>query len=70
MHAILASNTSSISITRIAAATSKPHRVVGMHFMHPVPVVPLVELAKGMHTSQQVSLGARWERCSGRGGGG
>ncbi|KAG1654200.1 hypothetical protein FOA52_009381 [Chlamydomonas sp. UWO 241] len=48
---ILASNTSSISITRLAAVTSKPHRVIGMHFMHPVVSVPLVELAKGMHTS-------------------
>ncbi|GLI66574.1 hypothetical protein VaNZ11_010491 [Volvox africanus] len=56
---ILASNTSSISITRIASATSKPHRVVGMHFMHPAPVVPLVELAKGMHTSQQTYESAR-----------
>lgn len=51
VHTILASNTSSISITRLAAVTSKPHRVVGMHFMHPVVTVPLVELAKGMHTS-------------------
>ncbi|GLC41471.1 hypothetical protein PLESTB_001008100 [Pleodorina starrii] len=50
---ILASNTSSISITRIASVTTRPHRVVGMHFMHPAPLVPLVELAKGMHTSQQ-----------------
>ncbi|KAG2489919.1 hypothetical protein HYH03_011556 [Edaphochlamys debaryana] len=50
---ILASNTSSISITRLASATSRPHRVVGMHFMHPAPLVPLVEMAKGMHTSQQ-----------------
>eukprot|EP00955_Chlamydomonas_euryale_P054350 355792-Chlamydomonas_euryale.AAC.2 len=48
---ILSSNTSSISITRLAAVTSKPHRVIGMHFMHPVVSVPLVELAKGMHTS-------------------
>ncbi|GAX85702.1 hypothetical protein CEUSTIGMA_g13116.t1 [Chlamydomonas eustigma] len=51
LHAILASNTSSISITRLAAVTNRPHRVVGMHFMHPVAMVPLVELAKGMHTS-------------------
>mmetsp|Transcript_22036 Transcript_22036/g.48098 ORF Transcript_22036/g.48098 Transcript_22036/m.48098 type:complete len:386 (-) Transcript_22036:2017-3174(-) len=53
VQTILASNTSSISITRLAAVTSKPHRVVGMHFMHPVVSVPLVELAKGMHTSNQ-----------------
>ncbi|GFR42974.1 hypothetical protein Agub_g3973 [Astrephomene gubernaculifera] len=56
---ILASNTSSISITRIASATTKPHRVVGMHFMHPATVVPLVEVAKGMHTSQQTYESAR-----------
>ncbi|KAG2438800.1 hypothetical protein HXX76_005341 [Chlamydomonas incerta] len=59
VETILASNTSSISITRLASATSKPHRVVGMHFMHPAPVVPLVELAKGMHTSQQTYEAAR-----------
>lgn len=53
LHAILASNTSSISITRLAAATTKPHRVIGMHFMNPVPLMQLVEIAKGMHTSQQ-----------------
>ena len=53
LHAILASNTSSISITRLAAVTSKPHRVVGMHFMHPVSTTMIVELAKGMHTSNQ-----------------
>jgi len=51
VQCILASNTSSISITRLAAVTSKPHRVVGMHFMHPVAEMPLVELARGMHTS-------------------
>ena len=54
--AILASNTSSISITKLGAATSKPHRVIGMHFMNPVPVMQLVELTKGMHTSQQVGV--------------
>lgn len=59
VQTILASNTSSISITRIAAATSKPHRVVGMHFMHPAPAVPLVELARGLHTSQQTYEAAR-----------
>lgn len=48
---ILASNTSSISITRIAAATSKPERVVGMHFFNPVPVMKLVELVPGLATS-------------------
>ncbi|PNH02824.1 3-hydroxybutyryl-CoA dehydrogenase, partial [Tetrabaena socialis] len=59
VQTILASNTSSISITRLASATSKPHRVVGMHFMHPAPVVPLVEIARGMHTSQQTYESAR-----------
>jgi 3-hydroxybutyryl-CoA dehydrogenase len=49
--AILASNTSSISITRIAAATGRPDRVIGMHFMNPVPVMELVELIRGLQTS-------------------
>jgi 3-hydroxybutyryl-CoA dehydrogenase len=49
--AILASNTSSISITRLAAATKRPARVIGMHFMNPVPVMKLVELIRGMATS-------------------
>lgn len=53
VHCILASNTSSISITKLGSATSKPHRVIGMHFMNPVPIMQLVEIAKGMHTSQQ-----------------
>jgi 3-hydroxybutyryl-CoA dehydrogenase len=50
-HTILASNTSSISITRLAAATRRPDRVVGMHFMNPVPVMQLVELIRGLQTS-------------------
>jgi len=50
---ILASNTSSISITRIAMATSRPHQVVGMHFMNPPPIMKLVELIKGMQTSEE-----------------
>jgi len=49
--AVLASNTSSIPITRLAAATSRPDRVVGMHFMNPVPLMPLVELIRGHETS-------------------
>ncbi|HHH30941.1 MAG TPA: 3-hydroxybutyryl-CoA dehydrogenase [Polyangiaceae bacterium] len=49
--AILASNTSSISITKLAAATSRPSRVMGMHFMNPVPVMKLCELVKGVQTS-------------------
>lgn len=50
---ILASNTSSISITRIAAATSKPERVIGMHFMNPVVVMKLVEVIRGVTTSDE-----------------
>ena len=50
-HAILASNTSSISITRLAAATGRPQACVGMHFMNPVPIMGLVELVRGMATS-------------------
>ena len=48
---ILASNTSSISITQIAAVTSRPHMVIGMHFMNPVPIMKLVEIIKGYNTS-------------------
>ncbi len=51
--AILASNTSSISITAIAAHTDRPDRVVGMHFMNPVPVMKLVELIRGLATSDE-----------------
>jgi len=50
-HAILASNTSSISITRLAAKTSRPESVIGMHFMNPVPVMKLVEVIRGQRTS-------------------
>src|SRR5690554_4054643 len=50
---ILASNTSSISITQIAAATSRPEKVIGMHFMNPVPIMKLVELIKGYSTSEE-----------------
>jgi 3-hydroxybutyryl-CoA dehydrogenase len=49
---ILASNTSSISITRLAGATARPDRVIGMHFMNPVPVMQLVEVIRGLATSQ------------------
>ncbi|MFN3194609.1 MAG: 3-hydroxybutyryl-CoA dehydrogenase [Chlorobiota bacterium] len=52
--AILASNTSTISITEIAAATKRPDKVVGMHFMNPVPVMKLVELIRGLATSDEV----------------
>lgn len=51
--ALLVSNTSSISITRIAAATSRPDKVMGVHFMNPVPVMKLVELIKGLQTSAE-----------------
>lgn len=51
--AILASNTSSISITRIAAVTKRPERVIGMHFMNPVPVMKLVEVIRGHATSDE-----------------
>ncbi|PSC70272.1 3-hydroxybutyryl-dehydrogenase [Micractinium conductrix] len=52
-HAVLASNTSSISITRLAAATARPDRVVGLHFMNPVPLMGLIELVRGMQTSDE-----------------
>ena len=53
--AILASNTSSISITRLAAATRRPGRFIGMHFMNPVPLMQLVEVIRGMATSDQTA---------------
>lgn len=53
--AILASNTSSISITEIAARTSRPEQVVGMHFMNPVPVMQLVEIIRGLATSDDTA---------------
>ena len=52
-HCILATNTSSISITQIAAATSRPEKVIGMHFMNPVPIMKLVEIIKGYSTSKE-----------------
>lgn len=51
--AILASNTSSISLTRLAAATRRPEQVIGMHFMNPVPLMKLVEIIRGAQTSDQ-----------------
>jgi 3-hydroxybutyryl-CoA dehydrogenase len=52
-NVILASNTSSISITKLAAQTNRPDRVIGMHFFNPVPVMKLVEIIRGLATSQQ-----------------
>ena len=52
-HAILATNTSSIPIGRIAAQTGRPDNVIGMHFMNPVPVMKLVEVIRGLATSDE-----------------
>ncbi|MFB4169885.1 3-hydroxybutyryl-CoA dehydrogenase [Virgibacillus sp. JSM 102003] len=52
-HAILATNTSSLPITEIAAATNRPDQVIGMHFMNPVPVMKLVEIIRGLQTSDE-----------------
>jgi 3-hydroxybutyryl-CoA dehydrogenase len=57
--AILASNTSSISLTKLAAATKRPERVVGMHFMNPVPVMKLVELIRALQTSEETFAATR-----------
>jgi 3-hydroxybutyryl-CoA dehydrogenase len=57
--AVLASNTSSIPITRLAAATGRPERVAGMHFMNPVPLMPLVELVRGLDTSDETAAYVR-----------
>ena len=54
-NAILASNTSSISITKIASVTNRPEKVIGMHFMNPVPMMKLVEIIKGYSTSEEVT---------------
>ena len=68
-HAILASNTSSISITLLAAATKRPEQVVGMHFMNPVPVMRLVELIRGLQTSDTTfstvkTLAEKWGKTT------
>jgi 3-hydroxybutyryl-CoA dehydrogenase len=55
-HAILATNTSSISITKIATATKRPTQVIGMHFMNPVPVMKLVEIIRGHVTSDETTF--------------
>jgi 3-hydroxybutyryl-CoA dehydrogenase len=61
-HTILATNTSSIPIGRIAAQTKRPDKVIGMHFMNPVPVMKLVEVIKGLATSQE-TFDSTWELC-------
>jgi 3-hydroxybutyryl-CoA dehydrogenase len=53
-HTILATNTSSLPITEIAAATGRPEKVIGMHFMNPVPVMKLVEIIRGLQTADEV----------------
>ncbi len=67
--AILASNTSSISITLIAAATKRPDRVIGMHFFNPVPIMKLVELIRGLPTSDGTfaavkALAEKWDKTT------
>jgi 3-hydroxybutyryl-CoA dehydrogenase len=57
-EAILASNTSSISLTKIGAATERPGKVVGMHFMNPVPLMRLVEIIRGLSTSDETTKAA------------
>src|SRR5262249_12606433 len=52
---ILASNTSSISITKIASKTKRPDKIIGMHFMNPVPMMTLVEIIRGLATSDETS---------------
>jgi 3-hydroxybutyryl-CoA dehydrogenase len=63
-EAILASNTSSIPITRIASVTKRPEKVIGMHFMNPVPVMMLVEVIRGLATSEETfeAIGALVEK--------
>ncbi|MEZ5844993.1 MAG: 3-hydroxybutyryl-CoA dehydrogenase [Hyphomicrobiaceae bacterium] len=58
-NALVASNTSSISITRLAAATDRPERFIGMHFMNPVPLMQLVELIRGIQTEDTTFAAAR-----------
>ena len=62
-HAILGTNTSSIPIGRIAAQTSRPDKVIGMHFMNPVPVMKLVEVIRGLATSEE-TFTVTWDLCT------
>jgi 3-hydroxybutyryl-CoA dehydrogenase len=65
--AVLASNTSSISITEIAARTKRPEQVIGMHFMNPVPVMQLVEIIRGLATSDETtSRVMEWSKAVGK----
>jgi 3-hydroxybutyryl-CoA dehydrogenase len=65
--AVLASNTSSISITEIAARTARPEQVIGMHFMNPVPVMELVEIIRGLATSDETTARVvAWSRQVGK----
>ncbi len=61
-HVILSTNTSSIPIGRIAAQTNRPDKVIGMHFMNPVPVMKLVEVIRGLATSQE-TFDVTWQLC-------
>jgi len=61
-HVILATNTSSIPIGRIGAQTGRPEKVIGMHFMNPVPVMKLVEVIRGLATSQE-TFDITWQLC-------
>ncbi|AWE06273.1 3-hydroxybutyryl-CoA dehydrogenase [Lysinibacillus sp. 2017] len=68
-HTILATNTSSLPITEIAAVTNRPEKVIGMHFMNPVPVMKLVEIIRGLATSDEVYESvAAMTKCLGKTG--
>jgi len=58
-HCVFAANTSAISITRISSATKRPEKVIGMHFMNPVPMKPVVEVIRGYHTSEETIARAK-----------
>lgn len=63
-NVVLASNTSSISITKLAAVTKRPQQVIGMHFFNPVPVMKLVEIIQGLQTSPETSALASAYACT------